>query len=114
MRSAVWAGYRLGVKTTVKWIVIFGGASRTHLESPHRGFGTVVGDILDDREARAAVRAVNEGIAITLVARIKQFLQAVWADADIGGYGYEIAGFTFRVDDLKSRESVGGDPVYLE
>ena len=83
MRAADRAAVRLGVIAAVFDVVVFPVAVRAHREGAHRGLGPVIGHVLDDREARAAVRAVDEGIAVAAVGRVAQFPQAVLADADV-------------------------------
>ena len=46
-------------------------------------FGPVVGDRLDDRIARPAVGAVDEGIAIPKILRTEQLRQAIAAGGDV-------------------------------
>ncbi|MCK7527005.1 MAG: hypothetical protein MZV64_60070 [Ignavibacteriales bacterium] len=71
-------------------------------------FGAVVGDVLDDGEARSAVGAVDEGIAVAPVVGVEEFAQAVVADGDVGRDGLEGAVHGFRVDDVEGGESVCG------
>jgi hypothetical protein len=72
------------MEATIQWIFILSPASGTHLERCHGRGRAVVGDISDDREAGAAVGAVDERIAVAAVLRIEQLRQAVAADAYIG------------------------------
>src|SRR6476620_3288612 len=62
-RAALRACVRLGVETTIARVLVFRPALRAHLEGRHRRAGPVVGHALDDREARAAVGAVDERVA---------------------------------------------------
>ena len=52
---------RLGVESPVGWILILLPTIGTHLEGPHRGVGTIVRQLLDDRPPGTAVRAVRKG-----------------------------------------------------
>ena len=58
---------------------------RAHLEAGHRGQRPVVGHAAHDREARPAVRAVDERVAVPPVAGIEQLRQAVVARRAVGG-----------------------------
>ena len=71
------AGHRLCMKPAVAGIFIFGKAVCAHLKASHGGFGTVVGDVLDDRKTGTAIGTVDEGIAIAAVSRVKQFIPAI-------------------------------------
>ena len=62
--TATRAGDRLGVKTPVGRVVVFRPAGRTHRKAGHRRPRPVVGQALDDRPPRAAVRAVGERIVV--------------------------------------------------
>ena len=84
LRPAVGAGVRLGVEAAVGGILVFGAAGGAHRETPHRGAGAVVGQVLDDAVARAAVRAVDERIAVAAVGGIEQLAQAVVAGGEVG------------------------------
>jgi hypothetical protein len=66
-RTAGPAGIGFGVEAAVHGIGILGHALRTHLEGMHGGEFAVIGDVADDRIARAAVRAVYEGIAVSSI-----------------------------------------------
>ena len=47
-------------------------------------FGRSYGNALDDREARAALRAVDERVAVAAVGRVEELAQAVVAGGDVG------------------------------
>ena len=57
------AGDGLGVKAAIGRIAIFRAARLAQRERRHRRLGAIVGDGVDDAEARAAMRAIGEGIA---------------------------------------------------
>ena len=78
-RPACGAGVRLRVKAPVAGIVVLGLALRAHRESGHRRRRPVVGHAADDREARPAVRAVDERVAEAAVGRVAQLGEAVVA-----------------------------------
>ena len=67
-RPARRAGVRLGVEAPVGRVLVLGPAGRAHLEAGHRRQRPVVRDAAHDREARAAVRAVDERVAVAAVA----------------------------------------------
>jgi hypothetical protein len=60
------------VKPAIRGVLVFPRAIPAHLEGCHGGKRSVIGDILDDREAGAAVRAIDEGITMTPVKRVKK------------------------------------------
>ena len=49
----------------------------------HRCVGTIVRNTSDDRESRAAVRAVDQRVSKTLILRIKQIMKTRGADRRI-------------------------------
>ena len=100
------AGVRLRVETPVERVVIFRLAGRAHLERRHRRVGPVVGDVLNDGEARPAVRAVSEGVAIAPVGRIENLRQAVVARRHIRRYRLVRAGLRLTVADLEHRRAI--------
>jgi hypothetical protein len=65
-------------------MLVFGLAGRALGEPAHRGVDAVVGNAFDDAEARPAMGAVDEGIAVAPVAGIVQFAQAGRAGGEIG------------------------------
>ena len=75
----------LRVEAPVHRIFVLASAVRAELEARHRGADAVVGYVGRDREARAAARAVGEGIAVAAVARIEDLAQARVAGAEVGG-----------------------------
>ena len=83
--AAGWAGVRLRVEAAVERVVVFGLALGAHPEARHRRLRAVVGDALDDREARAAVRAVDERVAVAPVGGVGELGQARVARGHVGG-----------------------------
>ena len=75
-RTARGAGDRLRMEAAVRRIAVFRRAGSAHAERAHRGRGAVVGDRLDDRQPRTAMRAVGERIAITARCRVEYLLAA--------------------------------------
>ena len=73
------------MKAAVEGIFVFFAAMRAHLEVLHGGVGAVIGDIGDNRKARAAVGAVGKRIAVAPVGRVEDLLEAVGAGGDIRG-----------------------------
>jgi hypothetical protein len=69
--------------------MVFGGAVLAHIESSHGGLGPVVRNIFDYRKARAAISAIDERIKMATILGIMEFIQAIWAGADIWGDGLE-------------------------
>jgi len=72
--AAVRAGIGLCMKAAVGGCVIFPVACRAHGEGLHRCFWPVVGDCCDDREAGAAVGAVDEWVPIATVGRVVELM----------------------------------------
>ena len=58
-------------------------AGRTHREGGHGGLGAVIGDILDDGKARAAIGAVDKGVAIAPVLMVEELVETIIAESDI-------------------------------
>ena len=81
--AAACATIRLGMVAPVVNIMILPVAVRAHGKADHGGLGPVIGDIFNNRETRAAIGAVNEGIAVAPVPGVTQFPQAVLTDADV-------------------------------
>ncbi len=75
-RPALRAGVRLGVEAAVERVLVLRPAGRAEREAGHRRARAVVGDAAHDREARAAVGAVDERVAEAAVARVAQLGQA--------------------------------------
>jgi hypothetical protein len=84
----IWAGHRLGVEAPIQRIFVFGAAVVTEREIRHGGVWTVVGNVLDDGEARSAIGAVDEGIEVAPVIRIEQFALAIGTDGGIREMGW--------------------------
>ena len=84
-RSAVRAAHGLGMEPPVGGVGVFAGAIGAHREGRHGGGGTVVWQGGDDGEARAAVGAVDERVAVAPVGRIALFGGTVRAHGDVGG-----------------------------
>jgi len=66
------------------WGRVLGLARRAHRERGHRRQRPVIRDATHDREARPAVRAVDERIAEAAVGRVEQLAQAVGAGRGVG------------------------------
>ena len=85
VRTAIPAGVGLRVETAIERIGVFGGATRAHGEILHGRCGAIVGQRPDDGEARAAVRAVDERVAVAAVCGVEQLIQTVVAGGEVGG-----------------------------
>jgi len=72
------------MKTPVRRILVFATAGFAHRECRHRRIRAIVGDRVDNRQPRAAVRAIRKRIAITPVRRIDNLREAVRASHGIG------------------------------
>lgn len=82
-RTTFRAGVRLRMETPIRRIVVFAPAVRTHGEGRHAGVRPVVGQVARQGVARAAVRAVDEGMAPAPVGGIEQLGEAVRAGGGI-------------------------------
>ena len=78
------AGDRLGVEAPVGRVLVLPAAVAAQRETCHRRVRPVVGDAPDDREARPALRAVDERVAVAAVRRVEELVQAVVAGRDVG------------------------------
>jgi len=85
LRAALPAGVGLGVEAAVGGVVVFSLAGGAHGERGHGGLGAVVGDAAGDGEARAAVGAVEERVAVAAVGEVEEFAEAVGASGGVGG-----------------------------
>ena len=87
-RPAVGAGVRLGVEAAVRRVLVLArgrpGTSRTPAIVV---FGRSYGHAAHDREARTAVRAVGERVAVAPVGGVEQLGQAVGAGRAVGRDG---------------------------
>ena len=84
-RSAVRAAHRLGVEASIGGVGVLRPAAPAHLEVDHRGAGTVVGDAGHDGVARAAIRAVGEGVAEAAILGVEDLPEAIAARRHVGG-----------------------------
>ncbi len=75
---------RLRVEAPVARVLVLGPARVAHGKAGHRGERPVVRDAAHDREARPAVRAVDERIAVAAIRGIEQLAQAVVAGRAVG------------------------------
>ena len=82
-RSAERAGIGLGMEAPIQGIEIFPTAVVAHIEEFHRGFGTVVGNGLDDRKSRPAIGTVYKRIAKSPIGRVGQFFETIFAQRNI-------------------------------
>ncbi len=74
------------MEAAVGRVVVFTLALRAHLEGAHRGVGAVVRKLPQNREARAAIGAVDKGVKIAPVARVEQLRHASIASCQVGGH----------------------------
>ncbi len=107
VRAADRAGVRLGVEAAIQRVFIFFAAGRTQREALHRRVGTVVGQRLDDRKARATVGAVDERVAVAAVGGIEQLAQTVRADAQVRQDQRRLAAARVAAANLEERVAGG-------
>ena len=82
-RTALWTCVWLRVEASVAGVVVLPLAAAAHLKTGHRRQRTVIRDAADDREPRAAVRAVGKRIAKPSIGGIEELTQAVLAGCGI-------------------------------
>ena len=107
LRAAVPAGVGLGVEAAVGGIVVLGLAGGAHLEARHGGLRAVVGNAAGDGVARAAVGAVEKGIAIAAVRGREQFAEAVGTGGGVCGNSRRYAAEDFAGNDAEARFAGG-------
>src|SRR5579859_2399057 len=105
MGAADGAGIGLGVEAAIARVIKLTLADRAHGKGTHGGLVTIIGNILNDSKARAAVRTVHEGIQIPPIGRIKQFSQAIVAGGGIGRNQGATFRSCFTVENNKARFS---------
>ena len=82
--AAVVAAHRLGVVAPRFGVGVFVFAGRTHGKGTHAGTFPVIGHGVENRQARPAGRAVDEGMEIAPVRRVEELGLAGVADSNIG------------------------------
>ena len=105
LRPAHRTGVGLGVKAAVRGILVLLAAPRTEHEAAHGRVGPVIRDVDDDGVARAAVRAVGEGIFKAAILGIEQLVPAVGAGGQIGQNVDRLAGVVVAVPESRSASS---------
>lgn len=109
-RPATRAGDRLGVEAAVEGVLVFPAARRAEGEAGHRGVGAVVRQALEDGEARAAIGAVEEGVAVAAIGRVGKLAEAGVASGDVGRDGGDGRGVGSAGEDGEADcGGVGGD-----
>src|SRR5215212_5933434 len=83
VRPADGTGVWLGVEAAVGGIFVLAAAIGAHLEARHRCCGPVVRERAGDGEARTAVRAVGERVAVAPVRGVQKLSQAIFARSDV-------------------------------
>ena len=83
-RTARRTGVGLGVKAPVPGVLVLRAAGGAHGKARHSGERPVIGDSAHDREAGAAVGAVDERIAVAPVRGVPQLAPAVGAHRGVG------------------------------
>ena len=86
------------MEAPVGGIAIFCGAARAEVEGRHRRIAAIVGKRPDQRIARTALRAIDEGIAEAAILRIGEFGRAVRAQELVGRnvHGRRLIGAAFE------------------
>src|SRR6056297_443095 len=84
LRTAVRAGDRFSMEAPVGRVRVFLCAGGTQRKAGHGGVGAIVGERLDQRIAGTALCAIDEGVAITAIPRVREFPEAVIACEVVG------------------------------
>ena len=100
-RAARRTGIRLRVEAAIGRRAILSLALRAQRETGHRRVRAVVRHVADDRVARAAVRAVSEGVAVTAIVGIERLRETLRTGREIGRNGHAPFG---RVGARRDRE----------
>ena len=109
VRTAFKAGVGLGVEAAVGRVDVFGRAGAAHGKVGHACCGPVVGQAADNREARAAVGAVDEGVAVAAVGRVEELADAIVAGGQVGRYEGRLFGCgVVGIADLEIGEAFQG------
>ncbi len=104
-----------GVEAAVGRILVLAATGGAQRKPGHRRAGAVVGNVRDDGEARPAVGAVDERVAVAAVGRVEQLAQAVGAGGTSGETGVARAcGRVVARDDreggVRRRRAADGSP----
>ena len=102
LRAAIPARIWLRMEAPIGGILIFRLASSAHRKLRHRSLRPVVGYSPRNREARAAIGAIQKWIAIAPVVAIEQFAQAIRAGGGIGGNAGGDAAADFAGNDAET------------
>src|SRR5262249_1258345 len=73
------------MEAPIQRVIVFGMTYGTHSKHRHGCARPIIRNVARNGESRAAIRAVNEGITISAVRRIEQFLQALVTGGNVGG-----------------------------
>ncbi len=109
-RPARRARGRLGVEAPVARLLVLAAAVGAEREAAHRRVRPVVRQRADDGEARAAVRAVQEGIAIPAIGRVVQLGEAVVARREVGKDRDALRATARALSDLEREETRRFEP----
>jgi len=93
------------MESSVAGVGVFRSTCFAHREVAHGGHGTVVRDVLDDREAWSAVGAVDERVSTPAVGRIQELRFASATCGDVGRYQGHLTIGSLTLSDLESLES---------
>src|SRR5689334_18959699 len=71
------------MKSTVERIFVLGATLSAHDEMPHRCVCAIIGQALDDRETRPAVRTIREWVQESAVRTSENIRKAIFAGGDV-------------------------------
>ena len=98
-------------KRAVERLVILALAPRAHREFLHRRVLAIVGELLDDRKPRPAVRAVDKRVAVSPIVGVHKLAGAILARCQIGRNERGLLhGAGVRKADLERRRSPRAAP----
>ena len=101
-RPADGASIGLRMEAAVSWVCVLRCAGSAHGKARHGGGGAIVGDVLNDGVARAAVGAVGERVAVAPVVGVAEVAPAGVAGACVGRNQREGAGLLVALKNGKA------------
>jgi hypothetical protein len=90
------------VVAAISGILVFPFTILAHIKTCHGGERTIVWDIQNDRKPRTTIGAIDEGIPVATIRRVKELPLAIGTNTDIRRDGNEIplVGLTFKDQEI--------------
>src|SRR6185503_3322835 len=112
-RAADGAAVGLGMKAAVAGRAVLPRAPGTLGKPPHAGALPIVGERVDHREARTAVGAGDEGIAVPAIGRVEELRLTGRADRGIGGNRLPAVGLVRAPKDGEAIDAGGKSRLWV-